>query len=219
MSTTHVPDPDLVQAHYPHQNHVARKKRSAEAEQMHIEEKQARKSSVDDIEDAKRDLSHGKMDKELAKYAGGAAIDISPEENDRLRRMVDKRVLTVMIITYFLQAVDKGTISFASIMGLPEDAGLTDANGKITQQWSWLTSCIYITILVVEYPQVRRTDQFCARISASPSSLAPSLCRKLTSNASGRTTLYPKYLSESTSAFPSSRGVPCSLVMQLATTS
>ena len=38
--------------------------------------------------------------------------------------MVDKRVLSIMIFTYFLQALDKGTLSFTSIMGIKEDTHL-----------------------------------------------------------------------------------------------
>jgi MFS family permease len=60
--------------------------------------------------------------------------------------MINKRVLVIMIATYFLQAIDKGTLSFTSIMGLPDDLHL------VGQQYSWLTTCIYIAILVVEYP-------------------------------------------------------------------
>ncbi|KAL2128522.1 hypothetical protein VTI74DRAFT_9082 [Chaetomium olivicolor] len=88
-----------------------------------------------------------KMDKELAQYVSEARIDISPEENKRLLRLIDKRILLIMVTTYFLQAIDKGTMSFASIMGIIEDTGLHG------QEYQWLTTCIYITILVVEYPQ------------------------------------------------------------------
>ncbi|KAK4033530.1 general substrate transporter [Parachaetomium inaequale] len=91
--------------------------------------------------------NYSKMDKELAAYVSDTRIEISPEEDTRLRRLIDKRVLAIMITTYFLQAIDKGTLSFASIMGIVED---TNLHG---QEYQWLTTCIYITILVVEYPQ------------------------------------------------------------------
>jgi hypothetical protein len=38
--------------------------------------------------------------------------------------MIDKRVLVIMIATYFIQAIDKGTLSFASIMGIIPDTKL-----------------------------------------------------------------------------------------------
>lgn len=67
---------------------------------------------------------YDKVDKELAKYVADEAFEISEEENTRLRRLIDKRVLAIMITTYFIQAIDKGTLSFASIMGIREDTGL-----------------------------------------------------------------------------------------------
>ncbi|RYP90897.1 hypothetical protein DL770_002974 [Monosporascus sp. CRB-9-2] len=145
MSSTEVPDPEIVQPH----GGDGPKKPFAENEH-------ARPLSVDDAEEARKAegrMNYNKMDKELAKYAGDIRIDFTPEENIRLRKLIDKRVLVVMILTYFIQAIDKGTLSFAAIMKLPEDTGLADEKGNVTQQFSWLTSCIYITILVVEYPQ------------------------------------------------------------------
>lgn len=103
---------------------------------------------VDDV--LKKDhMDYGRVDKEVAKYASAVAIEISPSENKRLKRQVDKRVLSIMIFTYFLQALDKGTMSFASIMGIKKDTHL------VGQQFAWLTTCIYIAILVVEYPTNR----------------------------------------------------------------
>lgn len=68
--------------------------------------------------------NYDKVDKELAKYVAEGHIEISSEESARLRRLIDKRVLVVMITTYFLQAIDKGTMSFASIMGIIPDTNL-----------------------------------------------------------------------------------------------
>ncbi|EGZ77847.1 MFS general substrate transporter [Neurospora tetrasperma FGSC 2509] len=90
---------------------------------------------------------YDKVDRELAQYVADEAFEISETENARLRKLIDKRVLAIMITTYFIQAIDKGTLSFSSIMGIREDTGLHD------QQYAWLTTCIYITILIVEYPQ------------------------------------------------------------------
>ncbi|KAI2632872.1 major facilitator superfamily domain-containing protein [Xylaria nigripes] len=102
----------------------------------------------------KGDITHSeRVDREVAKYASEGRVDISPDENLRLRRLIDRRILVVMICTYFLQAIDKGTLSFSSIMGLPDDTGLTTPDGGVSQLYSWLTTCIYIAILVVEYPQ------------------------------------------------------------------
>lgn len=103
--------------------------------------------SAEEVEFSKNHQDYSNVDKELAQYVSEARIEISPEKNDELRRMIDKRVLIVMVCTYFLQAIDKGTLSFASIMGIVDDTHL------VGQEYSWLTTCIYLTILIVEYPQ------------------------------------------------------------------
>lgn len=69
-------------------------------------------------------MNFDRVDREVAKYATNESVETSVEENKRLKRMIDRRVLAVMIPTYFLQALDKGTMSFASIMGIREDLGL-----------------------------------------------------------------------------------------------
>lgn len=119
------------------------------SEPKHSTEQIEQVNSPDDADAGlEKDHQHyDKVDKELAKYVSDARIDISPEKNARLLRMIDRRVLVIMVATYFLQAIDKGTMSFASIMGVLTDTNLTG------QDYSWLTTCIYITILVVEYPQ------------------------------------------------------------------
>jgi hypothetical protein len=75
--------------------------------------------------DTKQDhMDYNRVDSEVAKYTSETAVEISEAESNRLRKMIDKRILVVMICTYFLQALDKGTMSFASIMGIQTDAGL-----------------------------------------------------------------------------------------------
>lgn len=66
------------------------------------------------------------VDREVAKYATDTAIQIDEATNKRLRRMIDKRILVVMMFTYLIQTLDKGAMSFASIMGIMEDAHLAD---------------------------------------------------------------------------------------------
>lgn len=65
-----------------------------------------------------------RVDDEVAKYASEARVVIDEATNTRLRRLIDRRVLIIMVITYFLQALDKGTLSFASIMGIQKYAHL-----------------------------------------------------------------------------------------------
>ncbi|KAI9498163.1 major facilitator superfamily domain-containing protein [Zychaea mexicana] len=104
------------------------------------------KAEVVAAEASSKDLNDKRIDPELAKYAGGEIIEVDEATNKRLKNMLFRRVLFIMTVTYFLQALDKGTLSFASIMNLIEDTNL------VGQQYSWLTTCIYIAVLIVEYP-------------------------------------------------------------------
>lgn len=85
----------------------------------------------------------------LAQGSSTRAVVIDEATNARLRWMVHKRVLSVMVVTYFAQTLDKGTINFASIMGIREDTRLEG------QEYAWLTTCVYIAILVWEFPTNR----------------------------------------------------------------
>lgn len=69
-------------------------------------------------------MNYERVDKELAKYTNSERIVISEADDKRLKKMIDRRVLVIMILTYFLQALDKGTMSFTSIMGIRDDLGL-----------------------------------------------------------------------------------------------
>ncbi|KAH7107946.1 MFS general substrate transporter [Auriculariales sp. MPI-PUGE-AT-0066] len=100
---------------------------------------------------AQHHLQRG-IDSEVANFFAqeeGERIVIDEAENKRLRTMVHKRVLIVMVVTYFAQTLDKGTLNFASIMGIRKDTNL------VGQQYSWLTTCLYIAVLVWEFPTNR----------------------------------------------------------------
>ncbi|KAJ7179842.1 major facilitator superfamily domain-containing protein [Mycena crocata] len=114
------------------------------------------------IEDTEKDLysvnsgstyaPHTGIDAEVAQFFAAQAdhpVVIDEATNKRLRWMVHKRVLSVMVITYFAQTLDKGTLNFASIMGIIQD---THLHG---QQYAWLTTCVYIAILLWEFPTNR----------------------------------------------------------------
>ena len=77
-------------------------------------------------DEQKRDhMDFNRVDKELAKYTNDERVEICEADSKRLKKMIDKRVLTIMIITYFVQALDKGTMSFTSIMGITRDVHIS----------------------------------------------------------------------------------------------
>ncbi|KAM5346352.1 hypothetical protein ACJ41O_009357 [Fusarium nematophilum] len=91
-------------------------------------------------------LNHDE-DKETAAYAGNAPIHIDDATNRQLFWTVNRRILACMLGTYFCQSLDKGTLGFASVMNIREDAGLTQKN-----QFSWLGTILYMGVLVGEWP-------------------------------------------------------------------
>ncbi|OAQ66380.1 allantoate permease [Pochonia chlamydosporia 170] len=73
-------------------------------------------------------------------------ISISPEDDARILRRIDIALLPLMLSVYFLQALDKATLSYASIFGLIDDTGL------VGDQFSWLGSIVYLAQLVMQLP-------------------------------------------------------------------
>ncbi|KAH7011156.1 major facilitator superfamily domain-containing protein [Ilyonectria destructans] len=80
-------------------------------------------------------------------YATGTGIEIDAATNKRLFWKINRRILVIQLVTYFCQSLDKGTLNFASIMGIKDDAKL------VGQEYQWLGTILYIGILVGEYPQ------------------------------------------------------------------
>ncbi|GJN68466.1 hypothetical protein PLICBS_002509 [Purpureocillium lilacinum] len=91
------------------------------------------------------DLSDG-VDRETAAYAAREAVVIDDETNKRLFWAINKHVLPFMLGTYFCQTLDKGTMGFASIMGIIPDAGLEG------NKFNWVGTVLYMGALVGEYP-------------------------------------------------------------------
>lgn len=64
---------------------------------------------VSDTGDEKQNYS--RIDAEVAQYTSTTKIVVDEATNKRLKRQIDKRVLSIMIFTYFLQALDKGLLA------------------------------------------------------------------------------------------------------------
>lgn len=72
------------------------------------------------------------------------AVVVSPADNKRILRRIDLALLPMMLGVYFLQQLDKSTLSYASVFGLVKDAKLGG------QDYSWLGSVVYIAQLVMQ---------------------------------------------------------------------
>jgi hypothetical protein len=89
--------------------------------------------------------SRGK-DKAAELLAANERIVVSADDNKRVLRKIDLVILPILLSVYFLQSLDKTTLSYASVFGLITDAKL-DPN---SQQYSWLGSIVYIAQLVMQ---------------------------------------------------------------------
>ena len=73
-------------------------------------------------------------------------IAITPADDARILRRIDLALLPLMLSVYFLQALDKATLSYASIFGLIEDTKLEG------DQYSWLGSIVFLAQLIMQPP-------------------------------------------------------------------
>ncbi|KAJ5123146.1 hypothetical protein N7448_009243 [Penicillium atrosanguineum] len=74
-------------------------------------------------------------------YAGYTA-----EEEKAVLRKIDMVILPFMCFVFFLQYLDKQSLSYAAVFGLRDDLNLTSS------EYSWTSSIFYVGQLVSEYP-------------------------------------------------------------------
>lgn len=65
----------------------------------------------------------------------------------RVYRKIDRRVVPLTFLAYFLQFLDKVIINYANIMGFSTDLGMS------TQDFSWMATAFFIAYAVAEFPQ------------------------------------------------------------------
>jgi hypothetical protein len=88
-------------------------------------------------------LAHKDKAAEFLQHAGQSVV-VTPEENKRILRKIDLTILPIMLAVYFLQGLDKATLSYASVFGLVTDTHLGG------QDYSWLGSIVYVAQLVMQ---------------------------------------------------------------------
>jgi hypothetical protein len=93
---------------------------------------------AEDGEVGKNQANLDLVDNEVAQYVAESRVQIDEDTNKRLKRMIDKRILVIMVVTYFTQSLDRGTMSFASIMGIIQDANLAPNQVRQTNIEIWL---------------------------------------------------------------------------------
>ncbi len=73
-----------------------------------------------------------------------ARIPLTAADNRRILRKIDVVILPILLTVYFLQALDKATLAYASVFGLITDTNLQG------EEYSWLGSIVYVAQLVFQ---------------------------------------------------------------------
>ncbi|CAO2654488.1 Nn.00g112210.m01.CDS01 [Neocucurbitaria sp. VM-36] len=76
------------------------------------------------------------------------AAPFTPDDERRVLRKIDRTILPLMCLVFFMQYLDKQSLSYASVFGLLTDLNLTSS------QYSWCSSIFYVGQLVAEYPAI-----------------------------------------------------------------
>ncbi|CAG8980775.1 hypothetical protein HYALB_00012875 [Hymenoscyphus albidus] len=102
--------------------------------------------AVEDVVISKHPQEDIKHKDRAAEYLQNAnqSVVVSPEENKRILRKIDLTILPTMLAVYFLQQLDKSTLSYASVFGMVEDDKLKG------EDFSWLGSIVYVAQLVMQ---------------------------------------------------------------------
>ena len=102
---------------------------------------------VASLKDADEALSFLENHPEAARIAlEGAAILEDPAQRKKLIRKIDLTIAPLLAAVYFLQFLDKTTLSYTAVMGIREDTHLEG------QDYSDLSMLFYIGFLVAEFP-------------------------------------------------------------------
>ncbi|CAG9970396.1 unnamed protein product [Clonostachys byssicola] len=91
---------------------------------------------------------------ELLKETGGILQPFDEAREKRLVRRIDRHIMPLICIVYFLQYIDKTSISYGSVTGLPE------ATGLVGNQFNWVASIFFFGQLAFEFPTIRLLQLF-----------------------------------------------------------
>ena len=89
-----------------------------------------------------------------AALVAGKHVEITPEEGRRIRRKIDRHLMPLMCVLYWIQFMDKTTLGSSAILGIKQSTHLT------TNEYNWLGTIFYISYLVFEYPQNLALQRF-----------------------------------------------------------
>ncbi|GKT57962.1 allantoate permease [Colletotrichum tofieldiae] len=85
---------------------------------------------------------------------GGDVGSLTAENERRLKRKIDWRIVPLMFACYILQYLDKTLINYANVMGLQNDTNITG------DQYSQLAMIFYVSYLAFEFPHAWGMQRF-----------------------------------------------------------
>ncbi|KAH7017093.1 major facilitator superfamily domain-containing protein [Ilyonectria destructans] len=118
-------------------------------------------------------VHHDEALRVLENYTGDETW--TPEEEKKLRRKIDWRLMPVLCATYGLQYYDKAMLSQAAIFGLRQDLDLLVGN-----RYSWAASIFYLGFIVGAYPAMVLAQRYPVERVASGIVIVWGLCLILT---------------------------------------
>ncbi|KAJ7907544.1 major facilitator superfamily domain-containing protein [Mycena leptocephala] len=89
-----------------------------------------------------------------AVLASSVDAELDPAEALRIRKKIDRHILPLMCVLYWVQFMDKTTLGNAAVLGIKQGAHLT------TDQYNWLGTIFYISYLILEFPQNLALQRF-----------------------------------------------------------
>jgi hypothetical protein len=89
----------------------------------------------------------------LAQYAGDESW--TPEEEKKLVRRLDRKLISLLVITYGLQYYDKAMLSQAALFGLRDDLELSKGN-----RYSFSSAIFYLGFIVGSYPAILMSQRW-----------------------------------------------------------
>jgi len=99
-------------------------------------------------------VNNGDAALELLRSTGGLQQPTDPARSRRLLRRIDYHIMPLICLVYFLQYLDKTSISYASVTGLKESAHLHG------DQFNWVASIFFFGQLSFEFPTIRLLQMF-----------------------------------------------------------
>nr|QFR37164.1 MFS transporter [Cyberlindnera americana] len=93
---------------------------------------------------------------EAFQFLEGKDCSYSIEEERRVVRKIDSRILPLLFLLYCVQFADKVSLGYAALMGIRDDTHLDSSS----QQYSWVSSIFYAGYIFWEFPTAYFLNKF-----------------------------------------------------------